>query len=54
MSNYIVAGVGVATAYETGANPKLILTSNTLQEESLSLQTTAEDIRGGLSNPMLG
>lgn len=54
MSKYIIAGVGVATAYETGSNPKLILNSNTLQEESLSLSVTGEEIRGGLSNPILG
>ena len=48
MSKYIIAGVGVATAYETSSNPKLILNSNTLQEESLSLSVTAEDIRGNL------
>lgn len=54
MKNYILAGVGVVTAYEIGHNPALIFTSNTLQEQSLSLNVTAEDIRGGLSNGMLG
>ena len=51
---YLVAGVGVATAYSIGASPRVIFTSNTLQEESLSLSVTAEDIRGGMSNPLLG
>lgn len=53
MSNYVIAGVGVATAFTLGATPQLILTSSTLQEESLSLSVTAEDIRGGMSNALI-
>ena len=41
---YLVAGVGVATAYSIGTSPRVIFTSNTLQEESLSLSVTAEVI----------
>lgn len=43
MSSYIIAGVGVATAFDpkTGA---IILNSTTLQEESVSLSATAEVI----------
>lgn len=53
MSSYIIAGVGTVSCFDpkTGA---LILNSNTLQEESLSLSATPEEIRGGLSNPVLG
>ena len=54
MSKYILAGVGTIEAFTQGANPSKIFTSQTLQESGLSISVTAEDIRGGLSNPMLG
>ena len=55
MSNYILAGVGTIEAFtQSSTQPTKIFTSKTLQESGLSISVTAEDIRGGLSNPLLG
>ena len=55
MAKYILAGVGTIEAFEQSAtNPRKIFTSQTLQESGLSISVTAEDIRGGMSNPLLG
>lgn len=55
MENYILAGVGTMTAYtQSTTNPIKIFTSTTLVNEGLNISVTAEDIRGGLSNPLLG
>lgn len=54
MAKYILAGVGTIEAFGQGANARKIFTSQTLQESGLSISVTAEDIRGGLSNPLLG
>jgi hypothetical protein len=53
MDKYILAGVGTATAFNqsTGA---MIFNATTFTESSLNLTVTGEDIRGGLSNPVLG
>lgn len=51
MQKYVLAGVGTVTGFN-GSN--LIFNAKTLTESSASLQVTAEDIRGGLSNPLLG
>lgn len=52
MEKYILAGVGTMQLFDGSGN--LILTSKTLTESSFSISVTAEDIRGGLSNPILG
>ncbi len=55
MSNYILAGVGTIEAFtQSSTQPTKIFTSKTLQESGVSISVTAEDIRGGLSNPLLG
>ena len=55
MSNYILAGVGTIEAFtQSSTQPIKIFTSKTLQESGISISVTAEDIRGGLSNPLLG
>ena len=55
MSNYILAGVGTIEAFtQSSTQPTKIFTSKTLQESGISISVTAEDIRGGLSNPLLG
>lgn len=53
MKKYVVAGVGVADGYTIGNSPQPIFTSNTLQEQALSLGLTAEDIRGGMANKLI-
>lgn len=52
MDNYILAGVGTVKGYDSEGN--LLFTSHTLTEQSATIGVTAEDIRGGLSNPLLG
>lgn len=55
MDKYILAGVGTIEAFtQSSTNPQKIFTSQTLQESGLTTNVTAEDIRGGLSNPLLG
>lgn len=55
MSNYILAGVGTIEAFtQSSTQPTKIFTSKTLQESGISISVTSEDIRGGLSNPLLG
>ena len=55
MAKYILAGVGTIEAFSQSAtSPRKIFTSQTLQESGLSISVTAEDIRGGMSNPLLG
>lgn len=55
MNSYILAGVGTIEAFtQSSTQPIKIFTSKTLQESGISISVTAEDIRGGLSNPLLG
>ena len=55
MEKYILAGVGTIAGYtQSSTSPQLVFTSQTLQESGLTISVTAEDIRGGLSNPLLG
>lgn len=55
MDKYILAGVGTIEAFtQSSTSPTRIFTSQTLQESGLTTSVTAEDIRGGLSNPLLG
>ena len=55
MDKYILAGVGTIEGYtQSSTSPQLVFTSQTLQESGLTISVTAEDIRGGLSNPLLG
>lgn len=55
MDKYILAGVGTIEAFtQSSTSPQKIFTSQTLQESGLTTNVTAEDIRGGLSNPLLG
>ena len=55
MDKYILAGVGTIEGYtQSSTAPQLVFTSQTLQESGLTISVTAEDIRGGLSNPLLG
>lgn len=55
MDKYILAGVGTIEAFtQSSTSPSKIFTSQTLQESGLTTNVTAEDIRGGLSNPLLG
>lgn len=52
MEKYILAGVGDVVFYDGQGNQ--IVRSKTFTETSLNVTVTAEDIRGGLSNPILG
>ena len=55
MKKYILAGVGTVEAFtQSTTNPEKILTATSLQESGLTTSVTSEDIRGGLSNPLLG
>jgi hypothetical protein len=55
MEKFILAGVGTIEGFtQSTTSPQKIFTSTTLQESSLNTSVTAEDIRGGLSNPLLG
>ena len=55
MEKYILAGVGTIEGFtQSVTQPQKIFTSTTLQESGLNTSVTAEDIRGGLSNPLLG
>jgi hypothetical protein len=55
MERYILAGVGTIEGFtQSDTQPQKIFTSTTLQEAGLNTSVTAEDIRGGLSNPLLG
>ena len=55
MKKYILAGVGTVEAFtQSATNPEKILTATSLQESGLTTSVTSEDIRGGLSNPLLG
>lgn len=49
---YILAGVGDVLLLDKTGNP--ILRSKTLTESGISINVTAEDIRGGLSAPIIG
>lgn len=51
MQKYVLAGVGTVTGFNGNA---LLFNAKTLTESSASLSVTAEDVRGGLSNPLLG
>lgn len=50
---YILAGVGTIQLYNSSTGD-LILTSKTLTDSGISVGVTAEDIRGGLSSPLIG
>ena len=52
MEKFILAGVGDAVVYDGLGNQ--IVQSKTFTETSFNVTVTAEDIRGGLSNPILG
>lgn len=52
MEKYILAGVGTIQLLDSNNN--MFLTSRTLTDSSFSISVTGEDIRGGLSNPLLG
>lgn len=55
MNDYILAGVGVATAFtRSEVSPQLIFTSRTLTDEGLTLGVSTADIRGGLGNSLVG
>jgi hypothetical protein len=55
MEKFILAGVGTIEGFtQSTTSPQKIFTSTTLQESGLNTSVTAEDIRGGLSNPLLG
>ena len=55
MKKYILAGVGTIEGFtQSSTQPTKVFTSTTLQESGLTISVTAEDIRGGLSNPLLG
>lgn len=55
MNDFILAGVGVATAFtQSSVNPQLIFTSKTLTDEGISLGVSTADIRGGLGNSLVG
>ena len=55
MKKYILAGVGTIEGFtQSSTQPSKVFTSTTLQESGLTISVTAEDIRGGLSNPLLG
>lgn len=55
MDKYILAGVGTAKAFsQSSASPQLIFTTNTMQNGGMNISLSAEDVRGGLSNPLLG
>ena len=55
MKKYILAGVGTIEAFtQSSTQPEKIFTAQSLQESGLTTSVTAEDIRGGLSNPLLG
>ena len=53
MKKYILAGRYLLKA-QSSTQPAKVFTSTTLQESGLTISVTAEDIRGGLSNPLLG
>lgn len=54
MDKYVLAGVGTIRAFtQSSTLPELIFTSKTLQENSISIEVSSEDVRGGLSNPLL-
>lgn len=52
MAKYILAGVGTGMGID--ASGALIVSGDTYTESSISIETTSEDIRGGLANPLLG
>lgn len=52
MASYILAGVGTIQLFDGAGN--LILTSKTLTDSGISINVTGEDIRGGISAPLLG
>ena len=54
MQKYILAGVGTVLGFDRTANSNLLFNAHTLTESSVTTEVTAEDIRGGLSNPILG
>lgn len=50
MKKFVLAGVGTVTGFDGKA---LLFNAKTLTESSVSLEVTAEEIRGGLANPLL-
>ena len=51
--NYILAGVGTIQLFDKSGGD-IVATSKTLTESGISFTVTAEDIRGGLANKLLG
>lgn len=55
MESYILAGVGTARAFsQSNVSPQPIFTTHTLQDAGMNISLTEEQIRGGLSNSLLG
>lgn len=50
---YILAGA-IQSRFINPATGALMFTTKTLQENTFSISVTGEDVRGGLSNPLLG
>ena len=50
---FILAGVGNVTLYDQGSGD-MIVTSKTLTDSGINFTITAEDIRGGMANKLLG
>lgn len=50
MKKFVLAGVGTVTGFDGDA---LLFNAKTLTESSVSLEVTEEEIRGGLSNPLI-
>lgn len=47
MEKYVLAGVGTIKAFtQSATSPELIFTSETLQENSISISVSSEDVRG--------
>lgn len=50
MKKFVLAGVGTVTGFDGNA---LLFNAKTLTESSASLEVTAEEIRGGIANPLI-
>lgn len=50
MKKFVLAGVGTVTGFDGNA---LLFNAKTLTESSASLELTAEEIRGGIANPLI-
>lgn len=55
MDKYILAGVSTIRAFtQSPTLPQLVFTTKTTQDAGLTTSISAEEVRGGLSNPLLG